>query len=171
MVFVMLGSLYPKGTSDIEGKESALQDDLSILVTSPNVPVCLYTRQNSKGFLEKTNAKDASGNAVFGDFGVYLQQEGHRDHDKERVSIDIDLAQRVDLSIDQCLDRIFNPRGAAVDGDAVHTNQNNTKRKRAVPGPSNLDEIFESPVPPNRRKGHDKDHQITGIYNPQNILS
>ncbi|KAM3394779.1 hypothetical protein P3S68_003782 [Capsicum galapagoense] len=89
----------------------------------------------------------------------------------ERVSIDIGLAQRVDLSIDQCLDRIFNPRGAAVDGDAVHTNQNNTERKRAVPGPSNLDEVFESPVPPNRRKGHDKDRQITGIYNPQNILS
>lgn len=26
-------------------------------------------------FLEKTNAKDASGNAVLGDIGVYLQQE------------------------------------------------------------------------------------------------
>ena len=28
-----------------------------------------------QNFLEKTNAKDASGNAVLGDFGVYIQQE------------------------------------------------------------------------------------------------
>ncbi|XP_016548024.1 carotenoid 9,10(9',10')-cleavage dioxygenase isoform X1 [Capsicum annuum] len=49
----------------------------------------------------------------------------------ERVGIDTGLAQRVDLNVDQCLDRIFNPRGAAVDGDAaVHADQNNTERKR-----------------------------------------
>ncbi|KAF3618307.1 hypothetical protein FXO38_33502 [Capsicum annuum] len=98
----------------------------------------------ASGFLEKTNAKDASGNAVFGDWCLFVTREIMTKI--ERVSIDIGLAQRVDLSIDQCLDRIFNPRGAAVDGDAVHTNQNNTKRKRAVPGPSNLDEIFKSPI-------------------------
>lgn len=28
-----------------------------------------------QNFLEKTNAKDASGNTVLGDFGVYIQQE------------------------------------------------------------------------------------------------
>ncbi|KAF3636803.1 hypothetical protein FXO37_25257 [Capsicum annuum] len=49
----------------------------------------------------------------------------------ERVGIDTGLTQRVDLSVDQCLDRIFNPRGAAVDGDAaVRADQNNTERKR-----------------------------------------
>ncbi|KAF3618319.1 hypothetical protein T459_12083 [Capsicum annuum] len=99
----------------------------------------------ASGFLEKTNAKDASGNAVFGDWCLFVTREIMTKI--ERVSIDIGLAQRVDLSIDQCLDRIFNPRGAAVDGDAVHTNQNNTKRKRAVPGPSNLDEIFKHMAP------------------------
>ncbi|PHT35917.1 hypothetical protein CQW23_23617 [Capsicum baccatum] len=90
----------------------------------------------------------------------------------ERVGIDTGLTQRVDLSIDQYLDLIFNPRGAAVDGDAVHTNQKNTKRKRVVPGPSNLNEISKSPVHPNRSKGHDKDHQITGMerdMDPRNI--
>ncbi|KAF3624572.1 hypothetical protein FXO38_13244 [Capsicum annuum] len=53
---------------------------------------------------------------------------------------------------------------AVVNGDAVHTNKNNTERKRAVSSPSNLDEISESPVPPNRSKGHDKDLQITGSF-------
>ncbi|KAM3341317.1 serine/threonine-protein kinase CTR1 isoform X1 [Capsicum galapagoense] len=73
----------------------------------------------------------------------------------------------------QSLNLVFedSSAGAAVDGDAGQTDQNNTERKRAVPGPSNLDEISESPVPPNRRRGHDKDRQITGICNPQNILS
>lgn len=28
-----------------------------------------------QSFLEKTNAKDASGNVVFGDIGVHIQQE------------------------------------------------------------------------------------------------
>ncbi|PHT74279.1 hypothetical protein T459_21556 [Capsicum annuum] len=82
----------------------------------------------------------------------------------ERVSIDTSLAQSVDLSVDQFLDRVFNVRGAVVNGDAVHTNKNNTERKRAVSSPSNLDEISESPVPPNRSKGHDKDLQITGSF-------
>lgn len=35
----------------------------------------LYSFFLPQNFLEKTNAKDASGNIVFGDIGVHIQQE------------------------------------------------------------------------------------------------
>lgn len=61
--------------------------------------------------------------------------------------------------------------GAAVDGDAGQIDRNNIERNSAVPSPSDHDEISRLPVPPIRKKGHDKDCQLTSVYNPQNILS
>lgn len=45
-----------------------------LLETKGSAVVCA-AEGAGQDFLEKTNAKDASGNAVLGDIGVYLQQE------------------------------------------------------------------------------------------------
>ncbi|PHU13961.1 Splicing factor U2af large subunit B [Capsicum chinense] len=69
MVFVMLRSPYPKDTSDIGGKESSLQDDLSMLVTSPNAIKRERTRDRDDEERHQTRDYDQ-----------------HRDHDKDRES-------------------------------------------------------------------------------------
>lgn len=40
-----------------------------------NFSPLFYHPFHVQNFLEKTNAKDASGNIVFGDIGVHIQQE------------------------------------------------------------------------------------------------
>ncbi|XP_060201302.1 serine/threonine-protein kinase CTR1 isoform X1 [Lycium barbarum] len=75
----------------------------------------------------------------------------------------------------QSLNLVFedSSAGAAVDGDAGQTDRSNIERNSAVPSSSNRDEISRLPVPSINawKKGHDKDSQLPGIYNPQNILS
>ncbi|KAK4348407.1 hypothetical protein RND71_031162 [Anisodus tanguticus] len=75
----------------------------------------------------------------------------------------------------QSLNLVFedSSAGADADGDAGQTDRNNIETNSAIPSSSNFDEISRLPVPSINawKKGHDKDCQLPGIYNPQNILS
>ncbi|XP_009599322.1 ATP-dependent 6-phosphofructokinase 5, chloroplastic [Nicotiana tomentosiformis] len=66
--------LIPEVPFNLHGPHGVLRHLKYLLETKGSAVVCA-AEGAGQDFLEKTNAKDASGNAVLGDIGVYLQQE------------------------------------------------------------------------------------------------
>ncbi|CAN4090021.1 unnamed protein product [Withania somnifera] len=66
--------LIPEVPFNLHGPHGVLRHLKYLLEKKGSAVVCA-AEGAGQDFLEKTNAKDASGNAVLGDIGVYLQQE------------------------------------------------------------------------------------------------
>ncbi|KAK1370846.1 ATP-dependent 6-phosphofructokinase [Heracleum sosnowskyi] len=66
--------LIPEVPFHLHGPHGVLRHLEYLLETKGSAVVCV-AEGAGQNFLEKTNAKDASGNIVFGDIGVHIQQE------------------------------------------------------------------------------------------------
>ncbi|PSS26547.1 ATP-dependent 6-phosphofructokinase [Actinidia chinensis var. chinensis] len=66
--------LIPEVPFNLHGPHGVLRHLEYLLETKGSAVVCV-AEGAGQNFLQKTNAKDASGNAVLGDIGVHLQQE------------------------------------------------------------------------------------------------
>ncbi|KAF3621820.1 ATP-dependent 6-phosphofructokinase 5, chloroplastic [Capsicum annuum] len=66
--------LIPEVPFNLHGPHGVLQHLKYLLETKGSAVVCV-AEGAGQDFLEKTNAKDASGNAVLGDIGVHIQQQ------------------------------------------------------------------------------------------------
>ncbi|CAH9094975.1 unnamed protein product [Cuscuta epithymum] len=66
--------LIPEVPFNLHGPHGVLRHLKYLLETKGSAVLCV-AEGAGQIFLEKTNAKDASGNAVLGDIGVYIQQE------------------------------------------------------------------------------------------------
>ncbi|XP_049372284.1 ATP-dependent 6-phosphofructokinase 5, chloroplastic [Solanum verrucosum] len=66
--------LIPEVPFNLHGPHGVLQHLKYLLETKGSAVICV-AEGAGQDFLEKTNAKDASGNAVLGDIGVHIQQQ------------------------------------------------------------------------------------------------
>ncbi|KAK7819419.1 atp-dependent 6-phosphofructokinase 5 [Quercus suber] len=68
--------LIPEVPFNLHGPHGVLRHLKYLIETKGSAVVCV-AEGAGQDFLQKTNAKDASGNVVFGDIGVHIQQEVH----------------------------------------------------------------------------------------------
>ncbi|XP_059449175.1 ATP-dependent 6-phosphofructokinase 5, chloroplastic-like [Corylus avellana] len=66
--------LIPEVSFNLHGPHGVLSHLKYLIETKGSAVICV-AEGAGQNFLQKTNAKDASGNIVFGDFGVHIQQE------------------------------------------------------------------------------------------------
>ncbi|KAK6120000.1 hypothetical protein DH2020_046240 [Rehmannia glutinosa] len=67
--------LIPEVPFNLHGPNGVLSHLKYLLETKGSAVVCVAEERGRLDFLQKTNATDASGNIIFGDIGVHIQQE------------------------------------------------------------------------------------------------
>ncbi|KAM3709627.1 hypothetical protein ACJW30_02G187100 [Castanea mollissima] len=80
--------LIPEVPFNLHGPHGVLRHLKYLIETKGSAVVCV-AEGAGQNFLEKTNAKDASGNVVFGDIGVHIQQEIKKAFKAISVPVDV----------------------------------------------------------------------------------
>ncbi|CAN4114853.1 unnamed protein product [Withania somnifera] len=80
--------LIPEVPFNLHGPHGVLQHLKYLLETKGSAVICV-AEGAGQDFLEKTNAKDASGNAVLGDIGVHIQQQSKKYFKEIGVTTDV----------------------------------------------------------------------------------
>jgi 6-phosphofructokinase 1 len=80
--------MHLKVPFNLHGPNGVLKHLKYLIETKGSAVICV-AEGAGQNFLEKTNAKDASGNAVLGDFGVYIQQETKKYFKEISTPIDV----------------------------------------------------------------------------------
>ncbi|KAI8018041.1 hypothetical protein LOK49_LG04G01625 [Camellia lanceoleosa] len=80
--------LIPEVSFNLHGPHGVLRHLKYLLETKGSAVVCV-AEGAGQNFIQKTNAKDASGNVVFGDFGVHLQQETKKYFNEIGITADV----------------------------------------------------------------------------------
>uniref|UniRef100_A0A2N9EBZ8 Phosphofructokinase domain-containing protein n=1 Tax=Fagus sylvatica TaxID=28930 RepID=A0A2N9EBZ8_FAGSY len=80
--------LIPEVPFNLHGPHGVLQHLKYLIETKGSAVICI-AEGAGQNFLEKTNAKDASGNAVLGDVGVHIQQEIKKSFKEVSVPVDV----------------------------------------------------------------------------------
>ncbi|XP_050291264.1 ATP-dependent 6-phosphofructokinase 5, chloroplastic [Quercus robur] len=80
--------LIPEVPFNLDGPHGVLRHLKYLIETKGSAVVCV-AEGAGQDFLQKTNAKDASGNVVFGDIGVHIQQEIKKAFKAISVPVDV----------------------------------------------------------------------------------
>ncbi|KAF5957858.1 hypothetical protein HYC85_005083 [Camellia sinensis] len=83
-----INSAYIEVSFNLHGPHGVLRHLKYLLETKGSAVVCV-AEGAGQNFIQKTNAKDASGNIVFGDFGVHLQQETKKYFNEIGITADV----------------------------------------------------------------------------------
>ncbi|KAJ4890794.1 hypothetical protein Rs2_30542 [Raphanus sativus] len=80
--------LIPEVPFNLHGPNGVLKHLKYLIETKGSAVICV-AEGAGQNLLEKTNAKDASGNTILGDFGVHIQQETKKYFKEESMAVDV----------------------------------------------------------------------------------